>query len=39
MLVDACLASELKGFEPQALANVINGERVGKCSSLASQHE
>jgi hypothetical protein len=28
VFVDACLASELKGFEPQHLANVINGEHA-----------
>jgi hypothetical protein len=31
VFVDACLASKLKGFAPQALANVINGEPVEKC--------
>jgi hypothetical protein len=39
VFVDACLASRLQGFEPQALANVINGEPVENCLSLASQHE
>jgi hypothetical protein len=26
LFLDACVASELKGFTPQELANTINGE-------------
>jgi hypothetical protein len=29
LFVDACTASELKRFEPQGLANIINGEEKG----------
>jgi hypothetical protein len=26
LFVDACMATELKGFSPQGLANIINGK-------------
>jgi hypothetical protein len=26
LFVDACMATELKGFNPQHLSNIINGE-------------
>jgi hypothetical protein len=26
LFVDVCIASELKGFNPQELANIINGQ-------------
>jgi hypothetical protein len=33
VLVDACLASRFRGFNPQDLANLINGEHAGSCTS------
>jgi hypothetical protein len=40
LFVGTCMASGLKGFEPQGLANIINGEQKAPqaCrSSLVSQ--
>jgi hypothetical protein len=34
VFVDACLASKLKSFDPQALANVINGKYSGACRHM-----
>jgi hypothetical protein len=36
LFVRACVAMELKGFNPQNLANTINGEVEG-CAHLKSQ--
>jgi hypothetical protein len=33
LFVDACMATELKGFNAQALANAINGEGKGLLST------
>jgi hypothetical protein len=35
LLVDECVARGLKGFDPQALANVFNGEDWHNPQSLA----
>jgi hypothetical protein len=32
LFVNTCLASRLRGFKPQELANVINGEHAGSCA-------
>jgi hypothetical protein len=32
LIVDACMASRFRGFNPQDLANVINGEHVRSCA-------
>jgi hypothetical protein len=36
VFVGACLASKLRGFNPQDLANVINGEHACMCCDVTS---
>jgi hypothetical protein len=33
LFVDACMATELKGFTSQGLTNVVNGEGIVYCRS------
>jgi hypothetical protein len=35
LFVDACMATELKGFTPQGLANTINGEAYFRLSLVS----
>jgi hypothetical protein len=38
LLVDTCTAMGLKGFKPQAISNILNGEEGQVVSMIACEH-